>query len=119
MGNLFLVIIACAIAWQIANSHKLAQADGQTKYQALAFSIIIAVGIFVCVANGVIFYAAIGACIEALINIFLVFITQEKLRTNSKDKKSRLALTVSVFIAILIPGLIFSLSELYIRIAWK
>ena len=114
--NLFLIVIAAAIVWQINNSKRLAVEDGQRGIQAWAFSLIIAVGIFICIANGVILYAAIGAVIEALINIFLVFINQENKRKNSREKKTKLGLVVSTFIAVLIPGLIFSLSELYIRL---
>ena len=48
---LFLVVIALAIVWQQMNSKRLADKAGQSNRQAISFSWIMAVSIFLCVAN--------------------------------------------------------------------
>lgn len=142
---LFLVVIGLAIAWQQMNSKRLAEKSGQTERQAMYFSVIMAVSIFLCVANDWLFVAIIGALIEAGINVFLVLKNRqefqyEKRKLNDRlsalsglQKKgpekeriyeemrpieaelSKLTLTINVFIAVLIPIFIVFMSELYIK----
>lgn len=114
--QLFLFVIGSAIVWQIINSKALAKASGQGNTQATMFSFIVAVSIFLCVANGVILYAVLGAIVECGINILLVLRKYQGLRKNSPER-SRLNIWTDVFIGVLIPTFILVVSELYIRLA--
>lgn len=142
--ELFLVVIAFAIGWQQLNSKKLAKEAGQENTQAWFFSIIMSLSIFLCVANGIIRVAIIGAIIETLVNILLVLKTQHPKRLQirfykdqladleSKERKGKeieeiskkikdlrieigiLPTTIKIFIGMLIPTFIVFMSELYI-----
>ena len=142
---LFLGVIGLAIAWQQINSRKLAEEAGQQPRQANFFSVIMAVTIFLCVANDRMLIAVLGAVIESIVNVFLVFKTRqvhvqkvetimieinslgqkqkkgperrrlEKERMTAEQNLSKLDLWINLFISILIPLFIVFMSELYMQ----
>ena len=142
--NLFLIIIAVAIGWQMVNSHNLAREADQDVWQARFFSVIMSLGIFICVANGQMNAAYAGVVIETLVNILLVLKKQHPSRLqlevlkdqleelSSKERKGIeikeikdeikklrtdigvLPSFIKLFIGLLIPAVILFMSELYI-----
>ncbi|WP_462250386.1 hypothetical protein [Ekhidna sp.] len=142
---LFLIVIGIAIYWQQMNSKKLAKEANQDNRQATMFSWIMAASIFLCVANGWMTVAILGASMEAIVNILLVLKNRSKIKVHlslielqignfadkerkgkeilelTKEKEeiakdvSSLSMVTNIFIGVLIPTFILLLSELYIN----